>query len=267
MFSFQVDGRDNFSGTDRTCNFCCADQATVVPCERNPWMIDYSPWLLGIQGRGLCQPISFSIEKLSSDPVAPFPSMLPPANIDYNIQIAANTAFSGSVATGATSPQDSPLTFKIDTTSPPSHGIVAMNTDGIYVYSPTTGYVGLDQFGYFTMDGVNAPVENVVNIGVDIVVSPPFEEGLPPGVVIQTNGDGGPQLYATPIPPNSGLLYVDPQSLCIRSPFIKFTLVASCELTVGQVYRLKIVMSAMDCDRATYRHISTYDILVTKCGF
>lgn len=241
MYFFQVDARDNFSGSLRTCNFCCADKAAAIPGEMNAWRIDYSPWVSGIQGRGLSQPIGFSISKLTTNPPPPFPSDLPPTNTDYTVATPINTTFSGGdVSTNAISPGSHTLTFYADPVNLPRNGVVAMNSDGSYIYVPNTGYSGLDQFGFFTSDGINPPVENIVTVKIP---------------------------STTNIPPNLGLLYVDPTSVRIHNPFLDFKVVASEQALVDQVYRLTVSAIALDCDIGQYRHISTYDIAITKCGF
>ncbi|MBW4583446.1 MAG: tandem-95 repeat protein, partial [Tildeniella nuda ZEHNDER 1965/U140] len=39
--------------------------------------------------------------------------------------------------------------------SAPSHGTVALNSDGSFVYTPTAGYTGTDNFTYFANDGIS----------------------------------------------------------------------------------------------------------------
>lgn len=264
MIQFQVDGRDNFSQSPSDCNTCCCQTASAIPGEANKWRLNYMQWLAGISGRGLVAPVDFSFQKLTPNPTAPFPTLLPPTNIDYTAQIEANTPYNGTVATSAVSPQSSPLTFALDPTNPPTNGIVAMNTNGTYIYVPTAGFTGVDNFAFTTTDGVNTPIKNIVTIGVDTLVATNFATPLPAGVIALT---GGIQVYETPLPPNQGLIYVDPKSVMIRNPMIDFKLTVSPETLIGQVYRLTVAAVAMDCDVGIFRHISCYDITITTCGF
>jgi len=265
MFTFQVDGRDGYSAVPQVCNTCCAEVASAIPGESNKWRIDYSPWLVGISGRGLIAPVEFSFLKLTPNAVAQNLTVLPPTNTDYQVQLEANVTYNGTVATNALSPQSSPLTFALDPVNPPEHGIVAMNANGSFIYVPTAGYTGLDDFSFLTTDGINPAIENSVQIGVDTLVTPNFVLPLPPGVVQLTGGTT--QVFETPLPPDAGLLFIPPRSVYLKTPFLEFRLTCSPETMVGQVYRLTIATKAMECDGDIFRHISTYDILITKCQF
>ncbi len=50
--------------------------------------------------------------------------------------------------------------------SQPSHGVVAVSTNGSFVYQPSAGYVGIDQFAYRISDGfvTSQPVTVVVDV-------------------------------------------------------------------------------------------------------
>lgn len=265
-YYFEADARDGYSkNTGNACNTCCEEYAESVPGETNQWRINYSDWLAGIRGRGLFA-ANFSFEKLTPDPVAPFPSTLPPTNIDYNFQIEQNTSYSGTVSTSAHSPQSTPLTFAVDPVNPPSHGVVAMNSNGTFIYMPNSGYTGIDTFGYVTLDGINLPVENVVTLGVDVLVASPFEGSLPPGVVDASSPENTQQVYETNLPPGQGLIFVPPASIRMRGFALTFALECSPETLINQIYRMTIAVSALECNRQTFRHISSYDIRISSCG-
>lgn len=266
MIYFTADARDNFPD-GRGCNTCCAVVASAVPGETNKWRISYAPWLCGIRGgRGLIAPAFFAWQKMTPNPPAPFPMMLPPTNIDYSAQIGANTAYSGTVATSAVSPQSNPLTFLLDPVNPPSNGVVAMNSNGTFIYVPTAGYTGIDQFGFFTTDGVNAPVENIFVLGVDTIIASHFVDSLPPGVENLSGSESGLQVYETPLPPSQGSIYVPPTSVYIRGPHIEFNVTCSPETLIAQIYRMTLKVQAMECDGGFLTHISQYDIRITTCG-
>lgn len=55
----------------------------------------------------------------------------------------------------------------------PSHGVVALGSDGSFVYTPATGYVGTDSFTYTLTDGITAVGPVLVTLDV---------WNLPPGV-------------------------------------------------------------------------------------
>ncbi len=56
--------------------------------------------------------------------------------------------------------------------SGPTHGSVALNPDGSFVYTPTPGYFGLDAFTYRTSDGLLTSGDALVSIDVRQVASP-----------------------------------------------------------------------------------------------
>lgn len=265
MIFFEADARDNYPAA-RNCQSCCTEVATSIPGESNGWVISYANWMCGIAGgRGLFDAV-FSFEKITPDPAPPFPSVLPPTNTDYQFQIEANTSFSGTVSTNAVSPQSTPLTFSLDPINPPSHGGLAMNSNGTFIYVPNAGYTGLDTFGFQTTDGINTPVENIVIFGVDTVIVSHFSGSLPPGVINPSAPEDTAQVYATPVPPNQGLIFVDPTTVKMRGSHLEFPLQCSPETLLNQIYRLTIAVRAMDCNKLVYRHISSYDIRISSCG-
>jgi hypothetical protein len=266
MIFFEADARDNFPNGSNDCNSCCSEYASAVPGETNKWRISYAKWLAPIRGRGLVAPIVFSWQKMTPNPPAPFPLVLPPTNTDYSAQIGANTAYSGTVATNGVSPQSTALTFALDPVNPPSNGVLAMNTNGTFIYVPDAGYTGVDTFGFTTSDGVNAPIENIFTLGVDTIIASHFVDTLPPGVINLTGGESALQVYETPLPPNQGSIYVDPTKVHIRGWHVEFVVTVSPETLIGQIYRMTIAAQAMECEGSFLRHISSYDILTTKCG-
>lgn len=266
MIQFEVDGRDNFSNGSMSCDFCCSERATAVPGEVNKWRLSYAPWFAGMKMARFIPPATFAFVKLTPNPPAPFPSVLPPVNTDYQFQIAAGTAYNGTVATNASSPQSTPLTFAADPVNPPTNGIVAMNSNGTFIYNPTPGFTGVDTFAFTTSDNVNPPLTNLVIMGVDTVIADHFTGSLPAGVINLPSPETGIQVYETNIPPSEGLLFVDPTKVVTRGFHLEFPLNCSPENIIGQIYRMTVAVQAMECDGTIYRHISTYDVQITKCG-
>lgn len=263
MYYFDAPSRDGFDKRS-TCNTCCEEYADAVPGETNKWRIGYADWLAGINGRALIG-AEFSFVKLTPDPAPLYPDRTPPTNQDYVVQIQANASYSGTVATHASGFISAVLTFALDPVNPPQHGIVAMNSDGSYIYVPSPGYVGIDTFTFVTMDSVNAPVKNSVTFGVDAIVGSPFQGSLPPQVVI-ADGTDGQQVYETVLPPSQGLIFVDPRTVRLNNAFLDFALTVAPETLVNQIYRMTIAVSALECGRQTYRNISSYDVRISSCG-
>jgi hypothetical protein len=69
----------------------------------------------------------------------------------------------------------------------PSHGVVALQPDGSFLYTPTVGYVGSDSFTYQAGDGTNWSSAAVVNV----TMSPPPPPGLSVNEVSVTEGNSG----------------------------------------------------------------------------
>ena len=269
MIRFEADSRDNYpyalSGAVNSCGVCCSANAQAIPGETNRWCIEYGMWMAGIPGSRFNLPIVFSFEKLTDNP-PPSGSVLPPTNTDYTAQIAANTAYNGTVSTNAVSPGSQSLTYAIDPINLAQHGFVAMNADGTFVYNPEAGFTGVDKFYFVTMDGINSPVKNSFTLGVDAVITSHFSAPLPDGVINLTGGESSFQVYETNLPPNDGLLYVPPKSVLARRSYLEFALACDPEALIGQVYRMTIKAEVADCNRQTYSHISTYDIEISQCG-
>ncbi len=52
--------------------------------------------------------------------------------------------------------------------SAPSHGVLSLNSDGSFFYTPNAGYSGLDSFTYHASDGALTSTVTTVNIGVGV---------------------------------------------------------------------------------------------------
>ena len=92
---------------------------------------------------------SYSITEraVSSDP-----SLAPPASIG----LLAND----------TDPQNSPLTASLVGGPLTAHGSVTVNSDGSFVYTPDTGYLGADTFTYRATDGFG--LSNTANVTITV---------------------------------------------------------------------------------------------------
>jgi hypothetical protein len=79
-------------------------------------------------------------------------------------------------------PQNIPLTTIL--VSPPSHGSLTLNTDGSFVYTPNTGYLGTDSFTYFASDGFHNSNLAAVSLTVTARLSIPTNLIGAPGEAI-----------------------------------------------------------------------------------
>ncbi len=95
-----------------------------------------------------------------------------PANaVDDSYSTSMNSQLSVDAATGVlandTDANDDSLSVTVVTQ--PSHGSLALNTDGSFVYTPTSGYHGDDSFTYTVDDGYGASAEATATINVNAV--------------------------------------------------------------------------------------------------
>lgn len=64
------------------------------------------------------------------------------------------------------------ITAVLQTT--PTHGLLAFNEDGSFIYTPTQNFHGIDSFSYYATDGVNNSNAAVVTIHITAVNDPPI---------------------------------------------------------------------------------------------
>jgi hypothetical protein len=90
---------------------------------------------------------------------------------DTNASTPEDTALNGNVSTLSGHPNPASLTFakEID----PTHGIVAVNADGTFTYTPASNYNGSDSFTYSANDGFGGIGYGTVSITVTAVNDAP----------------------------------------------------------------------------------------------
>ena len=103
------------------------------------------------------------------------PTNQPPVATDDSYQTIENGQLVLDAADGVlindTDPEQAPLQAQLVTG--PAHGVLALNADGSFTYTPAAGFFGQDSFTYQATDGTH--VSNVAN--VTLIVA---EEGDPP---------------------------------------------------------------------------------------
>src|SRR5207248_589334 len=87
------------------------------------------------------------------------------------------------------------------------HGTLALNSNGSFTYTPTTGYVGTDSFTYHAKDstGLSSPIVSVTIQVIDLAVTSISPQTSASGQVltnVTVNGSGF-RLGAIPNPPGS----------------------------------------------------------------
>lgn len=243
MISFSVNPRNNWTEEQQSCNSCCCEFAEAVPGETNKWRINYQPWVSGIRSGRLVAPTQISVAKLTPAAAPLSTTNLPPTNVDYVFHTPLNIVLSDTVATSAVDPESAPLSFAIAAGGLPRHGAVTMLPTGAFTYVPGNGFSGYDTFYYSTSDGVNAPVLHAVMIAVDPALPAP---ALPDPV----------------LPPVVSIAY---DMVRLEGPLMEFGVRVLPIATVGDVYRMTVKQTAMECDGGCYEHISCYDISIVKC--
>jgi len=155
-----------------------------------------------------------------------------------------NTALvinSPGVLTNDTDPQSDTLTAVLDTNV--SHGTLALNPNGGFTYTPTTGYIGADYFTYHANDGsLNSSVVTVtLNVAApNIVTNGSFELGSPADNGLLTNwtigGTGN-----TPVGSATGYTAIDGTRVAVFNrggENFNGTITQNLTTVVGQTYAL-----------------------------
>lgn len=202
-------------------------------------VIDYSAWAAPIGGRGLSNQVQFSVEKkFGSEPVDG------PTNTNYSFGTVSQAAINGDVSLNAVDPDADPLSYSLVPLSGPTKGLLEFNADGTFVYSPSSGFVGYDNFFFVTSDGNNEIIREVVIQSSAALPTPPLPQ----------------QPFTQPIFIDRNRLKVDPNSFRTT-----FAVEGSPGLRVGDIYRVTVRQPTLDCDCNEFIHISCYDFVVVKC--
>ena len=95
----------------------------------------------------------------------------PTAN-DMKISTHANTAYTGKL--NIKDPDNDLLSSELLTT--PVNGVLTLNSNGTYNYTPNEGFIGTDQFTYKTNDGIIN--SNTATISINITNTPPVAHNV-----------------------------------------------------------------------------------------
>lgn len=236
MQHFTVDARDGIGSS--ACDTCCCEQVSARAGETNKWTLNYAPWSAPIGGKGLNR-VSFEVEKVEGCETL---SSNAPTNTNYDFTVDTSASLSENVSSGAADPVGSGLTYDHMVLFGPNNGTLDFNDDGTFTYTPNTGYTGFDKF-YFTTENDIGQVANEVCISV-----------TSPAVTL-------------PAAPSSPIITPIEKSVNINAKIhqITFPLAISPIANVGDVYRLKVLTTTLDCECACYTHMSCYDIVISGC--
>lgn len=111
---------------------------------------------------------------------------------DLAITTNVNTPVAGQIL--ATDPDGDPLTYTLSV--PPSNGVVVLNPDGTFTYTPNFNFFGIDNFSVLVSDGKGGTATSNVQVGV------PVAAPVTSDVTLNTN---------TNIPVSGQVIATDPQ--------------------------------------------------------
>lgn len=238
MLSFIADPRDTYPAGG-SCGTCCCQNAQIAPGEINKVIINYVAWAAPIGGRGLTNKTMFSVDKkFGSEPTTG------PVNTNYSQSSVNGAAINSNVSSGASDPNGDLLSYALVPLSGPENGILSFNSDGSYIYNPKSGFVGYDNFFFVTRAGGEEIIREVR------IQSSPAAPAQPLPA----------QPYTSPITIDRERIHVD-----AKNYMISFPIEASPGLRIGDVYRLSVRQSTLDCDCNEFVHLSCYDFTVGKC--
>jgi Bacterial Ig domain/Disaggregatase related repeat len=92
------------------------------------------------------------------------PLASPDVNITYK-----NSAVSGNVLTNDNDPENAPLVASTVLIKQPLHGIAVLNSDGNYIYTPNTDFVGTDVFSYKMCDSGSPALCDTSTVTIEVL--------------------------------------------------------------------------------------------------
>ncbi|MBM7702908.1 Ig-like domain-containing protein [Metabacillus iocasae] len=138
----------------------------------------------------------------------------PPVAFDQSISTEQNTSIISTVQ--ATDPEGLPLTYVVQT--PPANGVVSVNTDGSYTYTPNTNFTGQDTFSIAASDPAGQAAVSNVTVTVIPTSGETTAENLTTSTdedtpvtdqIIATNTSGNPLVYSIETEPTNGTVTID----------------------------------------------------------
>ncbi|HPG82359.1 MAG TPA: Ig-like domain-containing protein [bacterium] len=185
------------------------------------------------QSPALCDEATVYITIL---PPPPPPNQAPVAQ-DDSVKTQAGSAVSGNVLTNDSDPDGDPLVVTPTPVVPPAHGELILNPDGIFTYTPTPGWAGIDSFVYQVCDTRVPPLCDQATVVITVEELPPPPNQAPmaqddsvktqagsavSGNVLTNDSDpDGDPLVVTPtpvVPPAHGELILNPDGIFTYTP-------------------------------------------------
>lgn len=254
----RIDIHDNHHGAQSgSCAVCCCEPLSLRAGETRLVTLNYAPWVIPIiagGGPGLVGIPDFSIEENSDAcSTSAIDGFAPPEVLQTFFVAVQNIAVSTDLQfklSDDLSPAGNAYSFKLVPVSGPYHGaLIASPLDGDeWIYSPSAGYVGYDQFWVEITDAQGRTIIRAVNINVGGATGvPPKGWGPSASMGLQIDRskirvNRSTQTVAFP-------LYLPPSN--------------SCDTIDGcKRYRVTTKAYAQDCD-TTFTQISCIDV---RCG-
>lgn len=156
----------------------------------------------------------------------------PPVAHPATVSTPVGVAFSGSLI--GTDADGDPLTFLMGST-PPTHGSVTVNSNGMFTYTPDTGFVGFDLFTFKVNDGtIDSSAGNVIvhvigtanvaptvmNGSGNVTTNTTFDGSLS---ALAVDSDGDPLTFSPVTQPAHGSLTLSPDGTFAYTPDTNFT--------------------------------------------
>ncbi len=235
------------------------------------------------QSPALCDEATVYITIL---PPPPPPNQAPVAQ-DDSVKTQAGSAVSGNVLTNDSDPDGDPLMVTPTPVVPPAHGELVLNPDGIFTYTPTPGWAGVDSFVYQVCDTRVPPLcdQATVIITVEELPPPPNQAPVAADDSVRTQAgsavsgnvltndsdpDGDPLVVTTTpvVPPAHGELVLNPDGTFTYTPTPGWAGVDSfvyqvCDTDVPPLCDQATVVITVEAPPAPVPYIEAVPTLVT----
>ena len=163
----------------------------------------------------------------------------PVATADINNTLM-NTPVSGQVLTNDKDPEGTVLVVNPTPVSNPTNGLVVLNLNGTYTYTPNPNFVGTDIFTYQVCDSGSPAKCDTASVTIEVMPPPTFDNddpianndatqtpiNTPVLIVVKANDfdpDGDPLSNPTPVTtPVNGLVIYNPDGTVTYTPNLNF---------------------------------------------
>lgn len=220
------------------CTVCCCEPLALKPGSTSKVHINYAPWAVPI-GRLHCLP-TFDLQQMetcTANPADPVKT----AGLDVMYDVPPSVPFTGDLADKIEDPATNPLTFRLLPLYGPKQGPVTVESNGSFTYVPPPGYNGPDRFF------VEAKTQSNHTKVFEVLL----------GVGAQQSAD----MNETPH------VYIDVRSASVDYNYFTASFAVSVAPTADlcEVWRLTVMMNAIDCECICYNRTDCYDIRLIKC--